>query len=579
MRLRVLILVLIGLFATLLAPVLAGQRFVSVALHDVVDFPGDLDDDAVTVDRLIGFFEWLRANRWTAITLDDVEAARLGKKPLPERAILITFDDGYRSLYTRVFPLLLAYRIPAVCPLAGAWLDAPMDAMVRYGNRDVPRARFLSWEEAREMSRSGLVEFASHGYDLHHGVRGNPQGNELAAGWARIYRPGRGYESAAEFRQRIAGDLARSRDLLGSMLGKKPRAIAWPYGRYNATDIELAKANGFTFAFTLDPEPSDTAKPMALARYLPSDDPKLADIVRNLLFEDPLPSARRLVALDPAALWTGDDAGTNERLGNAIERLRVLGATGVVLDAAIIDADGQLAATWFPTSQLPVRADILSRIAWQCQSRAGVAAYVRLPTSAALGTLGDPAKVRALFHDLGAYVPVSGMFIDDAPGLARLGDGEQSSGTPWEVRAARDAVIRGSPSGLEALALRAFRIVELERPGLRLIVVADAEPPPLPSAIADLTLIPVAPKPRAVARLTKRLGAFGWLTPAVARRGGLWFASERPPAARDLNAATRIFQRQGGTALGWGADDPVRDAPKAKDAGPTVSAATFPVKF
>ncbi len=520
MRLQVLFLALIGFFAALRTPAIADQRFVSVAFHDVVDFPGDLDDDAVTVDRLIGFFEWLRANRWTAITLDDVEAARLGKKPLTERAILITFDDGYRSLYTRVFPLLLAYRIPAVCPLAGAWLDAPMDAMVRYGNRDVPRARFLSWEEAREMSRSGLVEFASHGYDLHHGVRGNPQGNEFAAGWARIYRPGRGYESAAEFRQRIAGDLARSRDLLGSMLGKKPRAIAWPYGRYDATDIELAKANGFTFALTLDPEPSDTAKPMALARYLPSDNPKLADIVRNLLFEDPLPSARRLVALDPAALWTGDDAGTNERLGNAIERLRVLGA-------AIIGADGQLAATWFPTSQLPVRADILSRIAWQCQSRAGVAAYVRLPTSAALGTLGDPAKVRELFHDLGAYVPVSGIFVDDAPGLALLGDGEDSSGTPWEVRAARDAMARHPHDGPEGLALSAFRTVEFERPGLRLIVVADAEPPPLPSAIADLTLIPVAPKPRAVARLTKRLGAFGWLTCCTSRR---FVVCKRAPA-------------------------------------------------
>ena len=363
------------------------------------------------------------------------------------------------------------------------------------------------------------------------------------------------------------------------MLGKKPRAIAWPFGRYNATDIELAKATALPLRSLSILNPRTlrgrwrlpaTCRPTI--RSSPISSVTCSSRIR-------LPAARRLVALDPAALWTGDDAGTNERLGNAIERLRTLGATGIVLDAAIIGADGRLAATWFPTSQLPVRADILSRIAWQCQSRAGVAAYVRLPTSAALRTLGDPARVRALFRDLGAYVPVSGMFIDDAPGLARLGDGKDSSGTPWEVRAARDAVVRRSPGGPEALALSAFRTVEFERPGLRLVVVADAEPPPSPGAIADLTLIPVAPKPRAVARLTERLGAFGWLTPAVSRRGGLWFASERPPAARDLDAATRIFQRHGGTAIGWGADDPVRDRPKAKDAGPTVSAATFPVKF
>ncbi len=133
----------------------------------------------------------------------------------------------------------------------------------------------------------------------------------------------------------------------------------------------MAKASGFTFALTLDPEPADVANPMALSRYLPTNDPKLANMVSNLLFEDPLPAARRLVTLDPAALWTGDDAGTNERLGHAIERLRTLGATGIVLDAAITGADGRLAATWFPTNQLPVRADILSRLAWQCQSRGG----------------------------------------------------------------------------------------------------------------------------------------------------------------------------------------------------------------
>jgi peptidoglycan/xylan/chitin deacetylase (PgdA/CDA1 family) len=87
------------------------------------------------VDHLIGFFEWLRANDWTAISIDDIEAARRGEKRLPKRAILITFDDGWRSLYTRVFPLVLAYRIPIVAALVGRWVDAPMDAKVPYDQR------------------------------------------------------------------------------------------------------------------------------------------------------------------------------------------------------------------------------------------------------------------------------------------------------------------------------------------------------------------------------------------------------------------------------------------------------------
>ena len=186
-----------------------------VSFHEVVDYKGDLDDEAVTVDRLIGFFEWLRANRWTAISLDDVDAARRGEKTLPERSILITFDDGYRSLYTRVYPLVLAYRIPMVAALVGSWMDAPAGGKVNYGQKKVPREHFVSWEEACEMAQSGLVEFASHSYDLHHGVLGNPQGNELPAGNTRIYTPGRGYETEAQFRRRIADDLTRSRETAG----------------------------------------------------------------------------------------------------------------------------------------------------------------------------------------------------------------------------------------------------------------------------------------------------------------------------------------------------------------------------
>ena len=117
-----------------------GQRFVSVAFHDVVDDRALLDGDAVTSDRLLAFFEHLRGNGWTAVSLDDVDAARTGRRPLPDKAILITFDDGYRSLYTRVFPLALAYRFPIVAALKSAWLTAPAGSLVMYGDLPVPRA-------------------------------------------------------------------------------------------------------------------------------------------------------------------------------------------------------------------------------------------------------------------------------------------------------------------------------------------------------------------------------------------------------------------------------------------------------
>jgi hypothetical protein len=84
---------------------------------------------------------------------------------------------------------------------------------------------------------------------------------------------------------------------------------------------------------------------------------------------------------------------------------------------------------------------------------------------------------------------------------------------------------------------------------------------------------------RAVSALSDRLHELGWLAPKVTRRVGLWFVGPKPPRERDLISATRLYQRRGGTAIGWSVDDPARDRPNAKTVQPTVSNATFPVQF
>ena len=85
-----------------------GTRFAAIAFHDVVDSPADLVGDAVTAQSLVDFFDWLKAEGWTPVSLAQVAAAGQGGPPLPPRAILLSFDDGYKSFHDRVYPLLLA---------------------------------------------------------------------------------------------------------------------------------------------------------------------------------------------------------------------------------------------------------------------------------------------------------------------------------------------------------------------------------------------------------------------------------------------------------------------------------------
>lgn len=542
-------------------------RFVSVAFHDVVDDARELNDDAVTTDRLVAFFDWLQGNGWHPIGLEDLAAAKAGTRPLPDKAILLTFDDGYRSLFTRVYPLLLAYRFPAVAALVGAWMDAPLTSTVRYGDHDVPRHRFITWDEARQMQASGWVEFASHSYDLHQGVLANPQGNRLPATAARQLTPTQGYETDAAFRARMAANLAQSRALMQRELGRAPRALVWPFGRYTGPAIQAAHASGFDFAFTLDPEPGDASQPLQIDRFHPTGNPSVANIVANLRFDTPYAPSQRLVCVNPAALWHADPAQADAQLGTAIERLRQLGATTVVLEATVSSAAGTLSAAWFPTTALPLQADLLNRLAWQLHTRAGVAVFLRLPHRAALATLGDEAKVLQLYRDLGAHVPAEGLLVEDTAFPHALPDDAPPPSQQWTLRAARLRLPLTTLPPADRLAWQAFREVAFQRPGLRFVWVAPPNsvwPPQSQPHLADVLLLPAATRPT---------------HHALPLRAGLWWTGTAPPAAATLAPLATAFLRQGGRSLGWCPDDTLGNQPNAAALAPTVSAATFPVRF
>ena len=73
------------------------------AYHDVRDsVPAGAAADpyAVSTDHLIAHFSWLRANGYTPVSVDDLFAAQAGGKALPDKPVLLTFDDGLASAYT-----------------------------------------------------------------------------------------------------------------------------------------------------------------------------------------------------------------------------------------------------------------------------------------------------------------------------------------------------------------------------------------------------------------------------------------------------------------------------------------------
>ena len=244
------------------------QSFRVLCYHDIRDdlrstMASSPESTAIDTRELVRQFSWLEKNGYHPVSLQQIIDARAGRATLPSRALLLTFDDGYESTYTKVFPLLKQFHFPAMVALVGDW----MDTTAQPNTHVAPGTRFVNWDQVREMQKSGLVEIASHSYGMHQGILANPQGNLLPAATSHQYLPAeKKYESDAAYAERIKADLARNADTLERNTGRRPRAMVWPYGAYNQLVAQWAASAGMPITFTLDGGPNTPQYPLASVR-------------------------------------------------------------------------------------------------------------------------------------------------------------------------------------------------------------------------------------------------------------------------------------------------------------------------
>lgn len=337
-----------------------------------------LPDYALAPEAFAAQIDWLTSHGYHFVDVDQVWASRHGGRPLPSRPILLTFDDGYESVHRWAYPVLRRHHAPAVVAVVGSWLE-PGDGKVRFGDDWLPRQRLLRWEQLREMQRSGLVEVASHSYDLHHGIAGNPQRNSMPATTTRLYTPGQGYEDEAAYRERLRADLQANADLLQRQLGRRPRVIAWPYGRYNATAAAVATGLGMPVGLSLDDGANDASVPLtSLRRVLVTPDLSTPSAlaaelaVRRSNLGD-TSRAAKVMHVDLDNIDDPDPAQVERNLQLLLQRITAMGVNTVYLQAyADPDGNGAADALYFPNRYLPVKRDLFSHVAWEIRTRTPV---------------------------------------------------------------------------------------------------------------------------------------------------------------------------------------------------------------
>jgi len=486
----------LGFMLLLIAPI-ASASLVVLSYHDVDDGPlPGVKAEAMTVSHasLIEQFSWLHANGYQVVGVDDLIAANEGRQPLPDKSVMLTFDDGYRSMYDKVFPLLKLFNYRAVLAVTGQWLETPPDESVAYGTGQLPRDRFLRWDQIQEMVGSGLVELASHSFDMHRGVLSNPQGNLQPAATTFEYDPKlKRYETEDEYRARIHADLKRNNDLIEDKAGQSVRVMVWPYGAYNQVTIDVANQLGMPVAMSLDNGHTDIERLDNVNRLLIGMYSDAADFVWLIndhikQFADPV----RVVHVDLDYVYDIDPIQQARNLDLLLDRIKHLGISTVYLQAfADADGDGNANALYFPNRHMPMKADLFDRVSWQLKTRAGVDVYAWMPVLAfdlddkhplaahrVRSTLGveheayrrlSPFSHEALrfvgdlYEDLAKYSKIKGLvFHDDA----YLGDYEDVS--EWAMKAYQQAGfahsiddIKNDPAEFERWTL--FKSVALAR--------------------------------------------------------------------------------------------------------------------
>ncbi|TDJ47673.1 MAG: poly-beta-1,6-N-acetyl-D-glucosamine N-deacetylase PgaB [Gammaproteobacteria bacterium] len=369
----------IGLLGT---PTLAGdtaaaETLHSLCYHDVRDHVArnfDPDEYAVSTENLASHFSWLQTQAYTVVGTDEVIAARNGGKPLPPNAVMLTFDDGFRSVYTHVFPLLKLFGYKAVISIVTSWIES--DTEIVYNERILTRDDFLTWAQLREMQASGLVEIASHTHAMHQGVPGNPQGNTQPAAITRIYLNGH-YEDEQTYLDRIEVDLVASIDAIRRNTGSTPRVITWPFGAWNEPIRQLAENHGMVLSLTLG-EQKALGRHGTIGRDMLVSNPDISQFAP--MFGLRLDRPVRAAQVDLDYIYDPDPVRQEANLGLLLDRMQALEISHVYLQAfADPDGDGSADALYFPNRHLPMRADLFNRVAWQLATRSHVRVFAWMP--------------------------------------------------------------------------------------------------------------------------------------------------------------------------------------------------------
>ncbi|MBS6547254.1 MAG: polysaccharide deacetylase family protein [Butyricicoccus pullicaecorum] len=198
-----------------------------IMYHSVLKDQAQAGKYVISPSALDADLNYLESHGYETVTVADLVryVDELGE--LPEKPVMITFDDGHYNNYLYAYPLLKKHGMRAVISVIGKETEQYTES-----GQENAYWSYLTLDRLREISTDGVFEIQNHSYDLHE--------NDARKGALRM----RG-ESLESYRALLVEDTERTQKLLIEGGVPTPICYTYPYGACSRESEEVIKSLGF----------------------------------------------------------------------------------------------------------------------------------------------------------------------------------------------------------------------------------------------------------------------------------------------------------------------------------------------
>ena len=187
----------------------------------------------VTPDTLKNDINFLKNKGYTFVSAQELIDYTNGTSKLPDKPVMLTFDDGFYNNYGYVMPILSEYDAKAVISVVGSYTD-------EYSKSNIANMTYgyVRWSEVYDMFIDKRVEVGNHSYDFHSNNHGR-NGSKRNSG-----------ESEDTYKNIFVDDTQKAQDRFMTKTGFAPIIYTYPFGAYSEETTDMLKSMGFKMSLT-----------------------------------------------------------------------------------------------------------------------------------------------------------------------------------------------------------------------------------------------------------------------------------------------------------------------------------------